>query len=217
MDTASLKNKIAQTQLIPVFYHSDEVVAVEIVKAAYNAGIRAFEFTNRGKEAVDVMKALIDNRNEYPDMALGIGTIMSQEDALKFIDIKVDFIVAPILDKDTAEQCKRSQISWTPGCGTVTEVVQAAKIGADLIKVFPGNVLGFDFVKAVKSVMPGVDIMPTGGVKPTKENLSEWFNAGVFCVGMGSQLFDKSNIKNKNWKAVEKDMSTAVELIKDLN
>ncbi|NMM49693.1 beta/alpha barrel domain-containing protein [Marinigracilibium pacificum] len=216
MNSELVKQHIDKTGVVPVFYHADKDVTINVVKAAYKAGLRAFEFTNRGPEALGVMKELINSRSEFPDMALGIGTIIDAKTALDYIKIGVDFIVAPILDEETAEVCKESNISWTPGCGTLTEVVKGNRLGADLIKLFPGNVIGSGFVKSVKSVIPHIDLMPTGGVKPTKESLAEWFDAGVYCVGMGSQLFNKEYLKNSNWDALENDMLNAVKIAQEI-
>src|SRR5690606_10247874 len=104
-------------------------------------------------------------------------------------------------------------IAWMPGCATLTEIVNARDVGAAVIKVFPGSVLGPGFVSAIMPVVPGLQIMPTGGVEPTEQNLKAWFNAGVMCVGMGSQLLTKEIIANKNWSLLKEKVAEALEII----
>lgn len=214
METNIIKQKIDQSGLVPVFFHSDAQTTISIIKACYKAGIRAFEFTNRGNEASAILNEIISHRADYPELAIGMGTIMDPKTCQHYIDQGVDFIVAPILDEETAKVCQQHNIAWTPGCGSVTEVIKASNLGAQLIKIFPGNVLGPDFIKAVKAIAPTLDLMPTGGVKPNHENLSQWFGSGVFCVGIGSQLFDKSKIAQEDWEGIQEDISSCIETIK---
>jgi 2-dehydro-3-deoxyphosphogluconate aldolase/(4S)-4-hydroxy-2-oxoglutarate aldolase len=98
----------------------------------------------------------------------------------------------------------------------MSEIFQAKKLGATLVKAFPGNVVGSAFVAAAKSVYPELHIMPTGGVEPTQENLKEWFDAGVYCVGMGSQLFKKDWIKNQQYDLLENKIKETLQVIKSI-
>ncbi|UZO81575.1 bifunctional 4-hydroxy-2-oxoglutarate aldolase/2-dehydro-3-deoxy-phosphogluconate aldolase [Aquimarina sp. ERC-38] len=204
------------TGMIPVFNHANIEITQQVVDAAYQGGVRVFEFTNRGANALEVFKALKSYTEKYEDLLLGIGTIFTKEQAADFIAAGTDFIVSPALIDEVAEEAIKHNMVWIPGCATLTEVYKAITMGAAVVKSFPGNVLGPDFIKAVKSVLPEVHIMPTGGVKPTRENLSQWFNAGVLCVGMGSQLFNKEDIKNKNYTKLSADITNAINLIKEL-
>lgn len=207
---------MSDTGMIPVFNHTDIEVAKSVLKAAYEAGVRVFEFTNRESNAFEVFKALKIYSEQFEGLYLGIGTIFSVADAQNFIHAGADFIVSPALIPEVAHFCNMKGLLWVPGCATVTEVFQAKSLGAKLIKAFPGNLLGSGFVKAVKSIMPDVRIMPTGGVEPTQENLSEWFTSGVFCVGMGSQLFDKKEIASGQFEVLQEKISTTLTLIKQI-
>src|SRR5690606_14184858 len=204
------------TDMVPVFYNADIEVAKRVVDAAYKGGVRVFEFTNRGGNAFDVFTQLLKHIEQYPDLMLGIGTIMDGATAKKFIDAGAHFIVSPILKPEMAEVCKKHDMLWSPGCATLTEIVTGKDLGAEVIKIFPGSVLGPGFVSAVLPVVPGLQLMPTGGVEPTEKNLTGWFKAGVICVGMGSQLFTKDILAEKNWALLEKNVAEALELIKNI-
>jgi 2-dehydro-3-deoxyphosphogluconate aldolase/(4S)-4-hydroxy-2-oxoglutarate aldolase len=189
--------------MIPVFYHPDYDVCKNVVDACHAGGIMIFEYTNRGEKAPEVFQKLKTYvKTTYPDFKLGIGSILNGKQAEQFIVFEADFIVAPILDESTAIVCHKANIFWVPGCGTLTEIAKAENMGAEIIKIFPGSVLGPEFIKAVKGPMPWLKLMPTGGVEPTKENLRAWLKAGAVCVGMGSQLISKKIIDTKNYLAL---------------
>lgn len=204
---------MSETGMIPVFNHVDIEVAKDVLDASYKAGIRVFEFTNRTTNSLEVFKELYDYAGKYPDMVLGIGTIFTINDANSFIEAGADFIVSPALIPELAVHCNSKEVFWIPGCATMSEIFQAKKLGAILVKAFPGNVLGSAFVAAAKSVYPELHVMPTGGVEPTEENLKEWFDAGVYCVGMGSQLFKKDWIKNQQLDLLENKIADTLKII----
>lgn len=209
-------SKMKETGLVPVFNHSDKEVAGEVLINSYQAGIRVFEFTNRGSNAFEVFSHLVQVASELEGLILGIGTIWSVNDAEKFIEAGAQFVVSPGLVPEMGEAILEKEMLWIPGCGTVSEVAKALAIGASLVKIFPGNVLGPSFAAAVRSVLPKARLMPTGGVKPTAENMSSWFNAGVLCVGMGSQLFSKNLIHAANYTELQDDISDALSLIRSI-
>ena len=208
--------QMASTGLIPVFNHHDKNTAAQVLVNAYEAGIKVFEFTNRGDNSSEVFNHLVQVAQGLDGLILGIGTIWTAQDALKFLDIGAEFIVSPGLVPEIADKMNQENVLWIPGCGTVSEVNSAIRLGAELVKIFPGNVLGAEFVKAVKSVLPEVKIMPTGGVKPTAENLGKWFGAGVHCVGMGSQLFSKNLIASGNYAELQDEISDALSLVRSV-
>lgn len=176
--------------IVPVFYHPDVDHAQAIVQACYDGGLRVFEFTNRGDKALAVFTQLISYvRENCPDMAMGIGTILTADDAKKFIAAGADFVVQPVTTPTVGDVCRNYGIPWMPAGSTLNEIYQATLLGANLVKVFPGNVVGPGFIKAIKGPMPSLKLMVTGGVEPTNESLNAWFKAGVTAVGIGSQLF----------------------------
>jgi len=204
---------IEKTALIPVFNHNNPEVSKQVLDACYAAGLRLFEFTNRRASAFEVFKDLSEHARQYRDLVLGAGTIFTRADAIKFHDFGARFVVSPALVPEMAAINHIDELMWVPGCGTVSEVYQAHRMGAKLVKVFPGNVLGPDFVKSVKDVLPAVPLMPTGGVSPTRENLLAWFGAGVTCVGMGSQLVPKDLLAAGDYEALKTHIQKAVSLV----
>ena len=194
-------NAMASTGMVPVFYHKDVEVAKNVVKACYDGGVRAFEFTNRGDFAQDVFAELVKwAAKECPEMVMGIGSIVDPGTAALYIQLGANFVVGPLFNPEIAKICNRRLTPYTPGCGSVSEIGFAQELGCDLCKVFPaGNVGGPSFVKNVKAPMPWSMLMVTGGVEPTKENLTAWIKAGVTCVGMGSNLFPKEVVDAQDW------------------
>jgi 2-dehydro-3-deoxyphosphogluconate aldolase/(4S)-4-hydroxy-2-oxoglutarate aldolase len=212
MDKFKISETITKPGMVPVFYHEDLETCKKVIKACYDGGLRVFEYTNRGEKAAEnfpLLKQFISESCE--GMLLGIGSVINGEQTEQFISLGADFIVSPILEEEVAETCNEKDMYWIPGCATLSEIAKAEKLGADIIKVFPGNVLGPGFVKAVKGPMKWLKLMPTGGVTPEKENLSAWFGAGVVCVGMGSQLLNKESIKDTD--SLTKKVSETIELI----
>lgn len=208
-------NKITAQGLVPVFFHADQEICLSVLSSCYRAGLRVFEFTNRGENALEIFTTLKQAISErYGDLLLGAGTIFSSENANRFIAAGADFIVSPALVPNMREIL--FQVPWIPGCATVSEVHQANALGAPLIKAYPGDLLGPGFIKAVKTVLPTVALMPTGGVEPNKENLLAWFKAGVQCVGMGSKLFDEQVLRTQNWNALELKIESTISLIKEI-
>lgn len=189
--------------MVPVFYHKEAKVAQQVVKACYEGGVRVFEFTNRGDFAHEVFADVIRfSRAECPELALGVGSVIDAPTAALYLQLGADFVVGPMFNAEISRVCNRRSIPYIPGCGTVTEVSLAQETGCQICKIFPGDVLGPKFVKGLRAPMPWSKLMVTGGVEPTEENLSAWFRAGVFCVGMGSKLFPSSTIADSDWTGI---------------
>lgn len=217
---AITKEKIVEvmrsTGIVPLFTHDNADEALQVVQTAYEAGVRTFEFTNRRPNSFEVFSHLVANRNRFPELLLGIGTIMDGATTKKFIDAGADFIISPILKIEMSEVCKAHDKLWIPGCATLTEAVTAKEHGAGVIKIFPGSVLGPEFVRSIMPVVPDLVLMITGGVEPTKESLSAWFNAGATCVGMGSQLFSKDILAARDWPTLKKRIADSLAIAKEV-
>ncbi len=208
---------IRETGIVPVFYHKDAETARQVVKACYDGGIRTFEFTNRGDFAHEVFAEI----NKYalanlPGMILGAGSIVDPATAALYIQLGANFIVGPCFSPAVAPVCNRRNVPYSPGCATASEVGAAQEAGCDLVKVFPGDVLGPAFVKDLRGPMPWTNVMVTGGVKPTRENLEGWFKAGAFAVGMGSNLFPKEALAEGDWAAITKLCKDSLQIIKSI-
>ncbi len=213
-DKVSVLLKMHSTGMVPVFYDSDAATAMAVVKACYDGGVRAFEFTNRGDYAHEVFAAVAKYAaTECPELALGVGSVVDAPTAALYLQLGAQFVVGPMFNAEIASVCNRRCVPYTPGCGTVTEVNTAQSYGCDLCKVFPGDVLGPKFVKGMLAPMPWSKIMVTGGVEPTIDNLTAWFQAGVYCVGMGSKLFPKAVVAAKDWGYITAKCAEALGII----
>ena len=208
--------KMKETGMIPVFYHPQVETAKQVLKACFDGGVRVFEFTNRGDFAHEVFGEL--NKwatKELPEMILGVGSVVDAGTASLYIQLGTNFVVSPVLKEEMALVCNRRKIAWSPGCGSLNDISRAEELGAEIVKIFPGSSVGGPkFVAAVKGPCPWTSIMPTGGVEPTEENLKAWFNAGVACVGMGSNLFPKDVLAAKDWGKITELCRNALDIIK---
>lgn len=209
-------NTMLECPIVPVFYHKDVEVAKAVVKACYDGGIRAFEFTNRGDFAHEIFAEL--NKwtiKNCPEMVLGIGSIVEPATAAIYLQIGASFVVGPMMNEEIFKICNRRQVAYIPGCGSVTEINKAQELGAEVVKVFAaGNVGGPSFVKNLKAPMPWTNAMVTGGVEPTEENLAAWFKGGVACVGMGSKLFPSEVIQSGDWQVISKKCEEVIAIAK---
>lgn len=204
-----------QCGIIPVFYHPDAETCFRIIEACFHGGLRVVEFTNRGDFAHEVFSEV--NKRlaaELPDVIAGTGSVIDAPTAALYIQLGSNFIVSPALKEDMALVCNRRKILWAPGCGSVSDISRAQELGAEVVKIFPGSQVGGPgFVKSVMGPMPWTSIMPTGGVTTDPENLKAWFDAGVTCVGMGSNLVSSDIIKDKNFKLLEQRARELSELV----
>ena len=215
-DKIEVLKKIGETGMVPVFYHKNAEVAKKVIKACYDGGVRAFEFTNRGDFAHEVFAECVKYAAvECPELAMGVGSVVDAPTAALYIQLGACFVVGPLFNEDVAPVCNRRLVPYCPGCGTVCEIGKAQELGCDLCKVFPGDVYGPAFVKGMKAPMPWSKIMVTGGVAPTEENLTAWFKAGVYCVGMGSKLFPKDKVAAEDWQYVTDKCRECLEIIKN--
>ncbi len=214
-DKIAVLQKIKDTGMVPVFYHRDAEVAKHVIKACYEGGMRAFEFTNRGDFAHEVFAECVKYAAvECPEMALGVGSVVDAPTAALYIQLGACFIVGPLFNPDIVPVCNRRLVPYCPGCGTVSEIGRAQEMGCDLCKVFPGDVYGPAFVKGLMAPCPWSKLMVTGGVVPTQENITAWIKAGVYCVGMGSNLFPKDRVEAQDWQYVTDMCRKSLEYIK---
>ncbi|GAA3512086.1 bifunctional 4-hydroxy-2-oxoglutarate aldolase/2-dehydro-3-deoxy-phosphogluconate aldolase [Aquimarina addita] len=206
-----------ETGMIPLFYHNDIELSKKVLKACYDGGARLMEFTARGDFAHEIFGELTKYAiAELPGMIMGVGSVTDAGAASLYMALGANFIVTPVLREDIAIVCNRRKVLWSPGCGTLTEISRAEELGCEIVKLFPGDIYGPNFVKGIKGPCKWTSIMPTGGVAPTKENLSAWFDAGVTCVGMGSKLISKDIIKNKDYAKLEQDVKNALAIVREV-
>ena len=204
--------------LVPLFYHADPDVAIQVVDAIVQGGALFVEFTNRGDRAIEVFKKVAEYRDaKRPELILGVGSVCNAGAAAMYMAAGADAIVAPLLDEDIARTCNSQKVPYMPGCGSVSEIHKAHLLGVEVCKVFPaGQVGGPAFIKNVKAPCAWAELMPTGGVSPTRENLTEWFEAGATCVGMGSKLVSKDLIQAGDYAALTRKVKDTLALIRDV-
>ena len=207
-----------ETAVVPLYYNPESEVCKKVIRACYDGGLKIFEFTNRGAFAHEVFGELVKwAADELPDLVLGVGSVVDAGTSSIYIQMGAAFVVSPLLNEDMAKVCNRRKVLWMPGCATVSEISKAEELGAEVVKVYPAQLLGGPaFIKAIKGPCPWTCLMPSGGVSPTAENLKEWFDAGAFCVGMGSNLITKEIIREQNFDLLKKKTEEVVAIVKKI-
>lgn len=208
---------MSELGIVPLFYHPDIEICKQVLSACYRGGARLLEFTNRGDFAQEVFGEL--NKfalAELPGMILGVGSITDAGTASLYLQLGANFIVSASLREDIAKVCNRRKVLYSPGCGSLTEIGQAEELGCEIVKLFPGSIYGPGFIKAIKGPQPWTSIMPTGGVSPDYDNLKTWFDAGAYCVGMGSKLMVKDAARNFDIAGIEDLTRKALAMVQEI-
>lgn len=215
-DRMAVLAAIMEQSIIPVFYHPDTELCVQVIQACANGGAKCVEFTNRGDFASQVF---LDVTRHFakadPSVIMGVGSIVDAPTAGIYIANGAKFVVGPLLNAEVARVCNRRGIPYSPGCGSATEIGDAQELGCEIIKVFPGSSVGGpDFVKSVMGPMPWTRIMPTGGVDPTEESLRKWFGAGIVACGIGSNLITKKLLDAQDFQGIEDNVRKTISMVK---
>ncbi|HEV8273157.1 MAG TPA: bifunctional 4-hydroxy-2-oxoglutarate aldolase/2-dehydro-3-deoxy-phosphogluconate aldolase [Chitinophagaceae bacterium] len=215
--TQQIADAVIKQGMLPLYFNSSEDVSLDVLKAIYRAGVKAVEYTNRGDAALANFKKMVALRNaEMPGLLLGVGTIKNMQHATDYLAAGADFLVSPGYVPDVASYCVANDIFYAPGCMTPSEIIAAENAGIKFIKLFPGNMLGPEFLSGIKDIFPKLLFMPTGGVDTTKENIEGWFKAGVCAVGMGSKLISKKLMEAKDYSTIETETKKVLELIQSI-
>jgi 2-dehydro-3-deoxyphosphogluconate aldolase/(4S)-4-hydroxy-2-oxoglutarate aldolase len=216
-NTQQITDAIIAQGMLPLYFNADETVSLDVLKAIYKAGVKAVEYTNRGEAALKNFTTMVALRNaEMPGLLLGVGTIKNMQQAEDYLQAGADFLVSPGFVKEVADFAVSNNVFYAPGCMTPSEIIAAENAGIRFIKLFPGNMLGPEFLSGIKEIFPKLFFMPTGGVDTTKENIEGWFNAGVCAVGMGSKLISKKLMEAKDYATIESETIKVLELIKTI-
>ena len=210
--------EVSRYGFLPLFNSDDPADAIAVLEAAYRGGVRIFEFTNRSPHALEVFRGLAAHAaSSLPGLLLGAGTISDPGMAESFVQAGAQFLVLPMIRPQVAEYCRMKDLFWMPGCGTLSEIALANDLGADMVKLFPAELLGgYRFLEAIRAPCPWIRAMPTGGVDGTEENLRGWFRAGAVCVGMGSRLFTPQILKDKDYDQLSATISAIVRTIRKI-
>lgn len=215
-DRMSVLSAMLDQGVIPVFYHPDAELCRHVIQACADGGARCVEFTNRGEFAPQVFLEVTRHFAKVdPRVIMGAGSIVDAPTAGIYIANGAKFVVGPILNAEIARLCNRRKIAYSPGCGSASEISDAEELGCEIVKVFPGgSVGGLEFVKSILGPCPWTRVMPTGGVDATEESLTQWFKAGVACVGIGSNLITKSLLEAKDYAGIAKRVAETIALIR---
>jgi 2-dehydro-3-deoxyphosphogluconate aldolase/(4S)-4-hydroxy-2-oxoglutarate aldolase len=178
-------SRIHDLGVVGIIRTPDTAGGIASAEAVFQGGITVLEVSTTFPGALDIMRSTAAS-HKSSGLILGAGTVADSETAKLCIDAGAEFIVSHCFSEEGAKLCNRYGVAYMPGVGTVTEIVRAMEWGADVVKAFPGEVLGPKFIKAVHGPLPNAQIMPIGGVSPN--NLEDWFLAGAFAVGLGSAL-----------------------------
>lgn len=216
-NSLKISDAIVGQGILPLYFNPDETVSVDILRAIYKAGIKAVEYTNRGEAALSNFKAMVAVRNaEMPELLLGVGTIKNLQQANDYMAAGADFMVSPGFVAEVAKYAIDNDIFYAPGCMTPSEIIAAENAGVKFIKLFPGNILGTEFLSSIKEIFPKLLFMPTGGVDTSRESIESWFKAGVCAVGMGSKLISKKLMETKDYGAIETSTREVLALIQSI-
>lgn len=209
----AVRNAILNQVILPLYYHDDSETSLQILRAMYRAGVRTVEYTNRGDSALMNFRAMkVIANEEMKDLFLGIGTIKNKEAAENYLRAGADFIIAPSMNEEVGKTVNEAGLLWIPGCMTPTEIAAAENAGAELVKVFPGNLLGPSYLKSIRDLFPSTIFLVTGGVEPEEENLKAWLSAGARGVGMGSRLLTTELINAGAYDQLEMRVREALAL-----
>ena len=215
--TKQITDIILQQACLPLYFNADETVSIEVLRAVFRAGVKAIEYTNRGEAALNNFTKMVEVRNaEMPGLVLGVGTVKNMDHAKDYLNAGADFLVSPGFVPEVAGYAVKNDIFYAPGCMTPTEIIAAENAGIKFIKLFPGNLLGPEFLSGIKDIFPKLLFMPTGGVDTTRENIEGWFNAGVSAVGMGSKLISKKLMEAKDYSTIESSTRQVLDLIQSI-
>lgn len=185
MHKAKILEQIRAARIISVVRTKSGDEAKDVIEAVLQGGINVLEITMTTPNAIGLIEDCVKKHNDK--VIVGAGTVTDLETARKCFDAGAKFIVSPMFDEPTVKFCNRIEIIIIPGALTPTEIFKASENGADVVKVFPISAMGgVSYLKAVKSVFPNINIVPTGGVN--LENFNDYLNAGAFAIGIGSDL-----------------------------
>lgn len=188
---------LSTQRILPLITKIDIETAAIIVEAAHLAGIKTLEYAARSADAPEVLEAIVKQvKTKGYDLLIGVGSVLNAGHAKLYHELGADYIVSPHIEEEVGQYCKEHDVFWIPGASTLNEAVYATKLGAGIVKLFPADYLGGPgFIKAISSPFPTLKLMPSGGVTTEAENLKSWFDAGVVCVGIGSNLFSAELLK----------------------
>lgn len=199
MDKQKILDIIEEQKAVAVIRLPDSDLYEPVAQAMYEGGIRVSEITMTVPNAISLIKKAVANSPD--DAIIGVGSVTNAKMTEQAVEAGAKFVVSPIMTKEIIDKANELDVPVMPGAFTPTEIQQAWEWGADIIKVFPADIVGMNFIKAVKAPLPHLKLMPTGGV--TLTNGGEWIKAGACAVGIGSALLNKEAIKRGDFDTIK--------------
>ncbi|MEP7107256.1 MAG: bifunctional 4-hydroxy-2-oxoglutarate aldolase/2-dehydro-3-deoxy-phosphogluconate aldolase [Ferruginibacter sp.] len=210
-------NLVIGQGILPLYFHRDADISLQILRALYDGGIRVVEYANLGETAIDNFLRLRKVASqELPGLYLGAGMVRNKIEATEFINEGADFIICPGVTESVASLAENNGLLWVPCCLTSTEVVLADDMGAQLVKLFPGSLLGPAYLAAIKEIFPNLLFMPAGGVETGEENLNAWFKSGASAVGLDLKLISNNLIETKDYAGIESSARQTMEAVQKI-
>ncbi len=210
MKKTGVLQRLKECGVVAVIRGDNQEQAMKTIEACIEAGIVGIEITFTVPGALRLIEKVTQEFNET-EVLVGAGTVLDPETARAAILAGANYVVSPCLNKDTIRICKRYQIACMPGAMTIKEVVECLEEGADIVKIFPGNLFGPSIIKSIKGPLPQAEMMPTGGVNA--ENAAEWIKAGAVAIGAGGDL--TAGAKNGDYESVIRIGKQLVEAVKN--
>jgi 2-dehydro-3-deoxyphosphogluconate aldolase/(4S)-4-hydroxy-2-oxoglutarate aldolase len=214
---SDLVSSLRKTGLIPVFSHLEVDLLIKIVELSYRCGVRVFEFTHlRDNRGLRLFHYLAEQTAQYQDLILGVGTVLDVTMTERYLHAGAKFIASPFMRADMAEMCHKYERPWMPGCSAVPEILQARSLGAKIITVLPGNILGPEFIAPLTREYKDFHLVPSGGIETTPTSLKKWFEANALCVKLNSALFPKEAVAMRDWTKIESNLLTVLKTIRQV-
>ena len=206
--------KIRSSGVVPVFYHPDVDLLLKVVSICYESGLRVFEFMHqRDNRGLRYFEYLIEHSAQFPDLTLGVGTVLDAVMTERYINAGAKFIASPFLRTDMGAVCQQYDIIWMPGCTSLAEIEKAKSLGASVINVLSGNVLGSEFVASVYRSHPDLQLLPSGLSDLREIILRKWFEAGVLGIKLGSQFFTREQVALREWSAIKNNLEELLKVV----
>ncbi|WP_165823960.1 beta/alpha barrel domain-containing protein [Pseudochryseolinea flava] len=214
---SELVTSLRKTGLIPVFSHLEVDLLVRIVDLAYRCGVKVFEFTHlRDNRGLRLFQYLKEQMEQHHDLILGVGTVLDATMTERYLNVGAQFIASPFMRDDMAAMCNARHVPWMPGCSTLAEILQARELGAQIISVLPGNVLGAEFIAPITKEHKDILLIPSGGLDTTAANLKKWFEANALCVKLGTSLFPRETIAMRDYHRIESNILNTMKTIRQV-
>ena len=206
-------NTILENKAVAVIRMNDSAKLIKVAEAIYKGGVQSVEITMTVPGALKIIEEASKTLGDYVN--IGVGSVLNKQTANDAINAGAKYVVSPVFKPEIVQEAKKHNIPVMPGAFSPTEILTAFEAGADIVKVFPADIVGMAFFKGVLSPMPHLKLMPTGGVSLT--NAGDWIKAGACAVGVGSALLDKKAIAEENYSLLTENAEKLIASIKSIN